>query len=951
MVVSYLYAQTEWVNYRVETTQYPDNPYRTIAFDSFGNIWIGTQDKGIFRFDGSDWTIYNTSNTALPTNRINHLVIDSNNNIWIGTSGYGLIRKAAGNNWSSTSMIFHNSYNIESDFPSNEVNWIAIQKTASGSWTDRIIVATNNGIAIFNDPTDNPYSMTVITMNVENNLATNEITSVDVQYNNSNGVAAFRWYGTAQGLYRQSISSNSWVVYNTTNSQITGNGINNVRIDHLGNIWASVYNWSTNSGGGLIRISADDNENWDIYTASNPNTLPSNYIRDIQFERIGTNSITWLTTDQGITRFDGSSWTTFTSPTLPTNNIYSVSIRNNVEKWFGTNISLLKYTNSWEEYSIFRSGIPSNNIQTIAFENNPYVKWIGTANGMTRFDGNDWVVFNMANSMLPTNDIKTLAVDNNNLLWIGTAKYVNLGGGLASFNYQLKEWVIYKKTDSNIPLESDTISKVAIDSNNNKWIGTLEQGGLYSIDTDGVWTSFKSSPTGLASNNINDIFIDSENNKWISTPDYGVSVMDAQNSFVRRINIWNSNLLSNEIRKIKQDRKGFIWAVTGNGLGKLIDEEWIIYTSANSNNTLPNTGIVDIDFDNNNIGWITTNIGLVRTNEIDWVLYTTSTPNHALPSNNLNSIFMEVVNGNTTKWITTKDRGVSLFRGGNSAFETGSHIFIFQHPFITNALKISAIVNNIVVNDVEFRINNIVTPSTEVAMNTWFVDHTVPTSQNVNIRFRFWHAAGDSTQDRRINVSLLNSNKPILLDSETTIELTTDIDKEQWLITEFYDDFYRFSNIASNLKGNLILKTNINNHIQKKIIFNEKEYYWENQNFYIEGQTIYANINEQGDYRVMKNTEYQTKPSILLMNYPNPFNPITNITFNLHYDNNKVNLDVFDIKGRKIKALFGGYLNKGNHQYYWDGKNEEEQNMASGVYFLRLVSNHEVVSKKILLIK
>ncbi|MCL1826715.1 MAG: hypothetical protein FWG20_01620, partial [Candidatus Cloacimonetes bacterium] len=823
-----LLAQAEWLSYRVETTQYPDNPYRAIAFDTMGNTWIGTQDKGIYRFDGSDWAVYNTTNTDLPTNRINHLAIDSNNNLWIGTSGYGLIRKVAGNSWTTANMIFHNLQNSESDFPSNEVSWITMQRNASGSFTDRILVATTNGLAVFNDPIDNPYGISVIKMNEENPiLLTNEFTSVDIQYNAINGNAMVRWFGTAQGLYKTSALGENWVLYNTSNSVLTGNGINNVRVDHLGNTWVSVYNWSNSTGGGLIRIPATESQTWDVYNATNPNTLPSNYIRDIKFERDGNNSITWLATDEGIVRFDGSNWTTYTLPQIPTKNIYSVTVRANGEKWFGTNFNLLKLAGTvWTANNIFGSGIPSNNVQTVAFEAENIVKWIGTANGMTRFDGNDWIVYNMANSQLPTNDVRSLAVDHSNLLWVGTAKFVNLGGGLARFNFQTKEWVIYKKTDTSNPLDSDTISKIAIDTNNTKWIGTLEQGGLYSLNTAGQWTSYKYSPTGLASNNISDIFIDEENNKWIATPDYGISVLDAENSFIHRYNTVNSNLLSNDIKKIKQDKKGFIWAVTAYGIGKLVDDVWQIYTSENTNSILPNTGLTDIDFDINNIGWITSNEGLIRTNEIDWTTITDLSPNHLLPSNNLNAIFMENTETNSIKWICTKDSGVSLFRGGNSAFGTGSHIFIFQHPITPNALKITGMVNNFVVDDVEFRVNNVVTPHTEVATNTWFADYTVPSTQNVTIRFRFWHAAGDSIQDRRINVTLLNGDKPGNLDGLASLGLLTSLPTEEWFVTELHEGFYRFTDIRESLKGNLILKTAAGNAIQQKVNLDDERFYW-----------------------------------------------------------------------------------------------------------------------------
>jgi predicted outer membrane repeat protein len=88
-----------------------------------------------------------------------------------------------------------------------------------------------------------------------------------------------------------------------------------------------------------------------------------------------------------------------------------------------------------------------------------------------------------------------------------------------------------------------------------------------------------------------------------------------------------------------------------------------------------------------------------------------------------------------------------------------------------------------------------------------------------------------------------------------------------------------------------------------------------------------------------------------LSNYPNPFNPQTTINFQLP-DNGEVNLSIYNIKGQKVKTIVNEKLEQGLHQIIWDGKNDNNQYVASGVYFYKLkVNNKNIAIKKCLLLK
>jgi len=80
--------------------------------------------------------------------------------------------------------------------------------------------------------------------------------------------------------------------------------------------------------------------------------------------------------------------------------------------------------------------------------------------------------------------------------------------------------------------------------------------------------------------------------------------------------------------------------------------------------------------------------------------------------------------------------------------------------------------------------------------------------------------------------------------------------------------------------------------------------------------------------------------------YPNPFNPVTRLSYDLPADG-MVNVSVYDINGRLVAELANGYMLAGTHPVTWDAGN-----LSSGVYVIKMLANEEHVSmQKIMLIK
>jgi flagellar hook assembly protein FlgD len=88
-----------------------------------------------------------------------------------------------------------------------------------------------------------------------------------------------------------------------------------------------------------------------------------------------------------------------------------------------------------------------------------------------------------------------------------------------------------------------------------------------------------------------------------------------------------------------------------------------------------------------------------------------------------------------------------------------------------------------------------------------------------------------------------------------------------------------------------------------------------------------------------------------MQNNPNPFNPSTTISYYVP-EASPVTLDVYDSSGRLVARLLDGAKQpKGTHSIEWRGVDSSGRTVSSGVYFYRLTSGKETISKKMVLLR
>jgi len=91
-------------------------------------------------------------------------------------------------------------------------------------------------------------------------------------------------------------------------------------------------------------------------------------------------------------------------------------------------------------------------------------------------------------------------------------------------------------------------------------------------------------------------------------------------------------------------------------------------------------------------------------------------------------------------------------------------------------------------------------------------------------------------------------------------------------------------------------------------------------------------------------------PVMNLSSYPNPFNPTTNISFNVPKAG-MGSVKIYNVKGQLVRTLVNEELTAGLHKLVWTGTNDNNQNVGSGVYFARFETAGKTLTQKMVLMK
>lgn len=331
--------------------------------------------------------------------------------------------------------------------------------------------------------------------------------------------------------------------------------------------------------------------------------------------------------------------------------------------------SLTQYARTtWTE----EHGLPQDTIRAIAQTSDGYL-WLGTDEGLARFDGYEFTTFSRRNGVLPSDTIAALAAAPDGSLWIGTAN------GL--IHYSGKQFRTLTVKDG---LPDDSITDLAIDRSGSLWIvagvhlSRYQDGRFlnYSprkqvpesavrrmyIGPDGLWITGITSVLRMKDDRFETVvseddlhgeyttFLrgDSKGNLWIGTsnrllrrsPDGGMRTFDARDGLPDPL-----------VRSLTEDRDGNIWAGTNVGLARLEGERFVPVRGDDRDRGMVRSLFEDRE---GNL-WIGANTGLTRFRDTLFMVYGR---NEGLPADVPNAVFQDSAG---RIWVGFHDSGMMVF--------------------------------------------------------------------------------------------------------------------------------------------------------------------------------------------------------------------------------------------------------------------------------------------------
>ena len=130
---------------------------------------------------------------------------------------------------------------------------------------------------------------------------------------------------------------------------------------------------------------------------------------------------------------------------------------------------------------------------------------------------------------------------------------------------------------------------------------------------------------------------------------------------------------------------------------------------------------------------------------------------------------------------------------------------------------------------------------------------------------------------------------------------------------------------------------------------------WEELPTVGEGNMVVAWSKRAGNFRLGPRTIFVPQTTSLHHNYPNPFNPSTRIVFDLGFQEGpeqRASVIIYNLLGQEVRTLHNGVTPAGRYELVWRGIDQRGAAVASGVYFVRLLTGAgHVEIKKMLLVR
>lgn len=315
-------------------------------------------------------------------------------------------------------------------------------------------------------------------------------------------------------------------------------------------------------------------------------------------------------------------------------------------------------------------GLSQNTVYSILQDKNDFI-WIGTEDGLNRFDAYDFTIYKQENGnnySLSNSKINALLQDKNGSLWIATAN------GLNRYDKKKDQFDRIKFHGGKSGELDLFVTSMLEDSRNNLWVGTLGSLSLYNRKSGNIQHFYNNQTAKFADlNKVRTIFEDRSKILWISIGNDLKRFDPVKKIFMPLPTVLENNkrLREGTVRVIKQDGKGNFWFGTElNGLFYFNPStgEFINYLKSPINNSVAGNVIRDLFFKNDNELWIGTRDGLsilnINTRQFSTQKYDRYDP-HTLSHNSVRHIIQDN-SGNI--WLGTFSGGLNIYSPLNNNF-------------------------------------------------------------------------------------------------------------------------------------------------------------------------------------------------------------------------------------------------------------------------------------------
>ena len=113
---------------------------------------------------------------------------------------------------------------------------------------------------------------------------------------------------------------------------------------------------------------------------------------------------------------------------------------------------------------------------------------------------------------------------------------------------------------------------------------------------------------------------------------------------------------------------------------------------------------------------------------------------------------------------------------------------------------------------------------------------------------------------------------------------------------------------------------------------------------------VYGGNAQLADTTVDNDDPVEAEPPWVMSVYPNPFNPSTTIAFSIP-ETTQTRVSIYNSKGQRVIDLLDADLPQGDHSLVWDGRDTNNRDVASGIYFIKLEAGGKTSIRKAMLVK